>query len=258
MKRRFIRLLVAFVMITTGMLAGSAATAAPSGSSAPAASAPSTALADGCYSWGRTLKSGMSGSDVRQLQIRVAGYPGYGGVLAIDGEFGPATKAAVTRFQRAYGLSADGIAGTQTFNKIYALQDNDCTPIHFTYAELNRCNSSWSGGAVSAATAKSNALRSMWKLEAMRHALGDAPIRVTSGFRSRACNDAVGGSPSSRHMYGDGVDLGAGSHSLCTMAKQARSHGFRGILGPGFPGHNDHTHVDHRSSRYWSASSCGI
>jgi zinc D-Ala-D-Ala carboxypeptidase len=98
----------------------------------------------------------------------------------------------------------------------------------------------------------------MWKLEAMRHALGDQPLRVTSGFRSYSCNSAVGGSSSSRHLYGDGVDLGAGSHSLCKLAQQARHHGFRGILGPGYPGHNDHTHVDHRSSQFWSASSCGI
>ncbi|AXK34783.1 peptidase M15 [Streptomyces armeniacus] len=245
MKRRIARLLLSIVMITGGLFAGSLAVAGP-------------AQADGCYSWGRTLSEGSSGEDVRQLQIRVSGYPGSGSVLAIDGEYGPATKAAVTRFQRAYGLAADGVAGQNTFGKIYALQDNDCTPIHFTYSELNGCNSSWSGGAVSAAQAKANALRSMWKLEAMRHALGDKPIRVTSGFRSHACNDAVGGASNSRHLYGDGVDLGAGSHSLCTMAKQARNHGFRGILGPGYPGHNDHTHVDHRSSRYWSAPSCGI
>ncbi|UYQ64306.1 D-Ala-D-Ala carboxypeptidase family metallohydrolase [Streptomyces peucetius] len=245
MLRRTARLLTSIVMFMVAATAGVVATAG-------------TAQADDCYTWSRTLSQGSSGSDVRQLQIRVSGYPGYGSVLAVDGEYGPATAAAVKRFQSAYGLSADGVAGPATFSKIYALQDSDCTPAHFSYAELNRCNSTWSGGAVSAATAKANALRTMWKLEAMRHALGDEPIRVTSGFRSYSCNSAVGGSSSSRHLYGDAADLGAGSHSLCTLAKQARYHGFRGILGPGYPGHNDHTHVDHRSSRYWSASSCGI
>ncbi|NYI04143.1 D-Ala-D-Ala carboxypeptidase family metallohydrolase [Allostreptomyces psammosilenae] len=242
---RLVRFLLSLVMVATASVAGVVATAG-------------TAHADACYTWGRTLSQGMSGADVTQLQIRVAGYPGYGNVLAIDGVYGPATAAAVTRFQQAYGLTADGVAGPQTFSRIYALQDDDCTPIHFSYAELNQCNSDWSGGAVSAATARSNALRSMWKLEAMRHALGDQPIRVTSGFRSYACNSAVGGSSTSRHLYGDGVDLGAGSHSLCRLAQQARYHGFNGILGPGYPDHNDHTHLDHRSSRFWSAPSCGI
>ena len=245
MLRRFARLLAAFVMITSGIAVGTVATAG-------------TAHADGCYTWSRTLSEGASGSDVTQLQVRLGGYAGYGSVLAVDGSFGPATSAALKRFQSAYGLAADGVAGANTFNKLYSLQDDDCTPIHFSYAELNNCNSDWSGGAVSAATAKSNALRTMWKLEAMRHALGDAPLRVTSGFRSYACNSAVGGASSSRHLYGDAADLGAGSHSLCTMAKQARNHGFNGILGPGYPDHDDHTHVDHRSSRYWSAPTCGV
>ncbi|RKN40491.1 D-Ala-D-Ala carboxypeptidase family metallohydrolase [Streptomyces hoynatensis] len=244
MFRRTVRFLLSIVMLASVALAGDVVLAG-------------TAQADGCYTWSRTLRQGSSGADVRQLQIRVSGYPGTGAVLALDGEYGPATAAAVRRFQQAYGLTADGIAGSQTFNKIYALQDNDCTPIHFTYAEMNRCNSTWTGGAVSAATARANALVNMWKLEALRHALGDRPITTSSGFRSYSCNSAAGGSSTSRHLYGDAVDL-TGSLSFCTLAKEARNHGFREILGPGYPDHNDHTHVANRSSRYWSAPNCGI
>ncbi|MDG4787567.1 D-Ala-D-Ala carboxypeptidase family metallohydrolase [Micromonospora sp. WMMD1102] len=245
MFRRIVRILATLTMAAAATLVATVATAGP-------------AQADGCYTWDRPLSEGMSGEDVRQLQIRVAGYPGYNAVLVIDGIFGPATRAEVVRFQQAYGLGADGIAGEQTYNRIYALQDNDCTPVNFSYAELNNCNSDWSGGAVSAATARANALVNMWKLQAMRHALGDQPIRVTSAFRSRACNNAVGGSTSSRHLYGDAVDLGVSPHSLCRLAQQARNHGWREILGPGYPGHSDHTHVAHKSSRTWSASSCGV
>lgn len=218
------------------------------------------AQADGCYTWRRTLRRGMSGSDVTQLQIRVAGYPGYGAQLAIDGDFGAGTKAALERFQRAYGLAADGIAGPATYSKLYALQDNDCTPIHFSYGELDDgCGGSgFDGGAVGEGTARVNALRAMWKLEAMRHALNDRPLIVTSGFRSRSCNASVGGASNSRHLYGDAADLVSGTYSLCTLSRQARHHGFGGIFGPGYPGHDDHAHVDGRAGRSWSAPSCGI
>jgi len=216
------------------------------------------ARADGCFTWSGTLQEGSSGEEVRQLQIRVSGYPDPGAVIALDGIYGAATTGAVTRFQQAYGLTADGVAGAATLEQIYALQDDDCTPANFNYAELNTCNSDWSGGAVSASEAQANALVSMWKLQAMRHELGDQPIRVTSGFRSQACNDAAGGSPTSRHMYGDAVDLGVGAHSLCTMAVQAQNHGFNELLGPGYSGHDDHVHVAHRDGQFWSAPSCGV
>jgi zinc D-Ala-D-Ala carboxypeptidase len=244
MFRRAARLLACFVMVMAGTVLGVGATAG-------------TAHADECYTWGRTLSEGTSGSDVTQLQIRVAGWVTSGERLSYDGVYGARTTAAVKKFQSAYGLAADGVAGPNTYAKLYALQDPDCTPIHFAYAELNKCNSDWSGGAVGAATAKSNALKTMWKLEAMRHALGDVPITISSGFRSYACNSAVGGSSTSRHLYGDAADL-TGTPSFCTLAKEARVHGFSEILGPGYPDHNDHTHVALDPSPYWSAPNCGI
>ncbi|WP_406454620.1 D-Ala-D-Ala carboxypeptidase family metallohydrolase [Streptomyces sp. NBC_00876] len=243
MLRRSARLLLGLVMTMAFALGGAVATAG-------------TAQADDCYTWTRTMSTGATGNDVVQLQIRVAGYPGYNSVLAIDGSYGPATTAAVKRFQAAYGLAADGVAGPATQAKLYALQDSDCTPAHFTYAELNNCNSTWAGGAVAAGTAKANALSTMWKLEALRHALGDRPITVNSGFRSTSCNSAAGGASNSRHLYGDAADLGG--IAFCTLAQQARNHGFNGILGPGYPDHNDHVHVNQGPSHYWSAPNCGI
>lgn len=249
------RAVLAVLAVLAAAFTAPAATAAPPSPSTT--SNASVAIADSCYTWSGSLKEGSSGDAVRQLQIRVAGYANYGEELSLDGEYGAKTKQAVAGFQKAYGLSADGVAGSKTFEQIYKLQDNDCTPVNFAYSELNKCNSSWSGGAVSASQAKANALVTMWKLQALRHALGDKPLTISSGFRSHACNDAAGGSASSRHLYGDAADL-TGVHSFCTLAKEARNRGFSEILGPGYPGHDDHVHVAHDPSPYWDAPSCGI
>jgi peptidoglycan hydrolase-like protein with peptidoglycan-binding domain len=60
----------------------------------------------------RPLQKGNRGWDVAALQFRLQrhGFP-QGGV---DGVFGPGTQSAVTGFQSANGLSADGVAGAQT------------------------------------------------------------------------------------------------------------------------------------------------
>ncbi|MCX8074213.1 MAG: peptidoglycan-binding protein [Clostridia bacterium] len=39
----------------------------------------------------------------------------------IDGNFGTNTKAAVIRFQRAYGITADGEVGCETWRKLTSL-----------------------------------------------------------------------------------------------------------------------------------------
>ena len=225
------------------------------------------AHADGCYTWGRTLSQGMTGDDVRQLQIRVAGYAGYQSALAVDGVYEPRTADAVRRFQSAYGLKVDGIAGPQTFAKVYELQNDDCTPLHFSYGEFENCGGGWTGGPLSPAATQANALRMMWKLEALQHALGDNPLIVTSGFRNPSCNASVGGASNSQHLYGNAADVVSRSLSLCEIALQARNHGISGLLGPGDPGHDDHIHLDNRLENnddgitdgwYWSAPSCGI
>jgi peptidoglycan L-alanyl-D-glutamate endopeptidase CwlK len=58
------------------------------------------------------LLQGSSGSDVAKLQAQLQEL-GFSPGL-IDGNFGPATEAAVLAFQKSMGLLADGIAGPRT------------------------------------------------------------------------------------------------------------------------------------------------
>jgi hypothetical protein len=63
-----------------------------------------------------TLKPGDQGVQVRRLQ-RVLARLGYS-VGAADGVYGPATQAALTRFQKDNGLTADGVLGPRTLRAL--------------------------------------------------------------------------------------------------------------------------------------------
>lgn len=213
-----------------------------------------SASAAACDSWSDTLKPGSKGDDVKELQIRVAGWVKSGEVMGADGVYGDQTKSAVASFQKAYGLDDTGTAGSKTFDKLRDLTSSDCTPTHFTYAEAsNNCGKGFTGSS----TEKQNLRRGLWQAEALRHQLGDHPLKVTSGYRDKACNDQSGGASSSQHLTGKAIDLAPlDGNTMCGIAKQARHAGYGGIFGPGYAGHDNHVHVDHRAGKTWSASKC--
>ena len=70
---------------------------------------------------GTTLKLNSQGTKVSQLQtdLKQLGYY----YAQITGNFGEKTEAAVKAFQKAKGLTADGVAGTKTLNAIAAAVD---------------------------------------------------------------------------------------------------------------------------------------
>jgi peptidoglycan hydrolase-like protein with peptidoglycan-binding domain len=63
-----------------------------------------------------TLKPGDTGAQVTVLQRALASL-GYSGGKA-DGQYGPATKDAVVRFQHSVALVADGILGPATLQAL--------------------------------------------------------------------------------------------------------------------------------------------
>jgi peptidoglycan hydrolase-like protein with peptidoglycan-binding domain len=84
-----------------------------------------TAHASGCnnpatYSWSNNcqISEGNISNYVYAIQNTI--YETHlCGTLTVDGNFGPITEAAVECFQKAKGLSQDGIVGPQTWGALY-------------------------------------------------------------------------------------------------------------------------------------------
>ena len=65
------------------------------------------------------IRTGSKGQEVKDLHARLSAMGYYNG--KIDGEFGPETKEAVTAFQKANGLEADGIVGEETRELLFSV-----------------------------------------------------------------------------------------------------------------------------------------
>ena len=76
---------------------------------------------------GTPLREGASGQNVRLVQfwLKIARtvYPSLESVT-VDGKFGAGTAAAVRRFQRYFGLTADGVVGRTTWQKLYEVYND--------------------------------------------------------------------------------------------------------------------------------------
>ena len=74
-----------------------------------------------------TTRAGSSGTAVRAVQYylrRLAAYYSDVPRVAVDGKFGAGTAAAVRRFQRYFGLTADGVVGRTTWQKLYEVYND--------------------------------------------------------------------------------------------------------------------------------------
>ena len=66
------------------------------------------------------LRTGSRGQEVKDLQSRLYQLGSY--TDEIDGQFGGATKSAVIDFQKANGLEADGMVGSETKAVLFSVQ----------------------------------------------------------------------------------------------------------------------------------------
>lgn len=67
------------------------------------------------------LKKGARGESVKALQTLLIGYGYPCGASGVDGDFGSATVKAVEKYQKAKGLSVDGIVGKNSWSKLLGI-----------------------------------------------------------------------------------------------------------------------------------------
>ena len=69
-----------------------------------------------------SLRKGATGTAVKTLQTNLKKLGFY--TAYVDGSFGATTESAVKAFQRKYGLTADGVAGSETLKKLDSAYKN--------------------------------------------------------------------------------------------------------------------------------------
>lgn len=81
-----------------------------------------------------TLRRGSSGDEVKKYQqtLKDAGYS-----IDVDGKYGPQTESITKEYQKANGLSVDGIAGNQTLGTLYGGSTATTTPSATTPQQSN-------------------------------------------------------------------------------------------------------------------------
>jgi peptidoglycan hydrolase-like protein with peptidoglycan-binding domain len=106
-----------FASLAMVMLASSAGFAQQSGFPVPNQAAPATPTTETINR--PILRSGSKGNEVSELQatLKLLGF--YSG--SVDGVYGQTTVSAVSSFQQAAGLDADGITGPATWGKLFPL-----------------------------------------------------------------------------------------------------------------------------------------
>ncbi|MGP2435969.1 peptidoglycan-binding domain-containing protein [Streptomyces sp. JW3] len=120
---RFVRRSAASLAV--GALIFTGATALTSGSASAAAATPAVEAAPAAYYCGYhgavtppTISVGSTGNAVREAQCLLIFWGFSVGSTGVDGQFGNNTRAGVVDFQRTCGISADGIVGPVTWNRL--------------------------------------------------------------------------------------------------------------------------------------------
>lgn len=156
---------------------------------------------------GSLLRYDSQGEAVRQLQQDLTKLGYYNGT--ISGHFGSKTEAAVMSFQKKNGLTADGVAGTKTLEKIAAALSGSSG----SSSSGSSSSSSSSGSSVLKFGTKSDAVRT---LQENLKTLGYYSGSITGNFGSLT-KEAVYNFQKSTGLTADGV---AGTKTLAMITSK--------------------------------------
>jgi zinc D-Ala-D-Ala carboxypeptidase len=181
----------------------------------------------------RELRAGMSGVDVRELQIRIAGWASDDArrsFLSVSGTFDPATDAAVRRFQKAHGLPDEGVVGAATRDRLSALGVADGSTAHFEWAQFAAPDGGgFAGGTPDEAVVRENVRRLMYKLEALRHKVDGREVVVRAGFHGTAYRENRITPAGGVHSHGSAADITVPGLTTYAIYRVAQTCGFSGL-----------------------------
>lgn len=186
-----------------------------------------------------------------------------------DGIAGPKTMAAFAKFKQLEYLENPEILGQTTAAALLeatearpAPADNTTPDVGDRLIRIPEAGQVWASKPVypgsnfswgeftkgldripESAAVTQNLIKLAKHLDAVRELLGGRAIKISSGYRPRAVNRAVGGASNSRHLYGDAADIVvAGMHPHQVYWKLNKWHADRGGLGDS----DSFTHIDLR------------
>jgi murein L,D-transpeptidase YcbB/YkuD len=144
-----------------------------------------------------TQHLGSSGEDVRTVQYLLTAH---GHPVAADGAYGPATRTAVTAFQTAAHLTADGVVGDLTWQALLVTVSagSSSAPVHAVQGQLRK--NGWGVGTDGIFGTETT--RAVRDLQSARHLTVDGVVGPTSwqslvaGFQRLASAEAA-----SQHLW---------------------------------------------------------